>query len=913
MRLITAVLLSLVIVAAGCTTVNLSPTGEVTAQKTSAAKTDGSSAKKDEKKPPFKDWKEVLKDTEAVEGYFKTHLKRDHTLYLEIPKDRLDDEFGLVMHYSRGVGVFNLHDGLPLSDTRLMRFERHGDKVYLVHVNSNFTAEEGSAMETSLEDNRGNSVVDAFDIASEDSSSKALLIDLTGWFVSDYARIGDRIEPYFNRKPIAFDKGRSYLQQVQGFPKNVEIDALLTFKASDPPTVSSAGVSDFRSIPVGVRYSIFDLPDDPMQPRAGDDRVGYFLDAVRDFSRDREYNPYVAYITRWRLEKKDPSADLSEPVKPIVYYVDRSVPKQYRKYVKEGIEAWNKAFEAAGFKNAIVAKDPPADSAAWSAEDIRYSTVRWTAAHSMGYAIGPSQSDPRTGELLNADILISSTFVRGWANEYAEMIAPETMIDRYRAAEEAMMLLPPGTAERVCLAEMGKSHQLGLQHAAMAALGLIDGAKPLPDEVLGQALKDLIMHEVGHTLGLRHNFKSSSAVPFDRLNDMEFVRKNGLATSVMDYNPTNIAVDPSDQGFFNNVEVGAYDMWAIQYGYTPATEPAGTNGDSENLPAPAEQEKMLLESIASRSAEPLLAFNTDEDTHLGAMAVDPSSNTWDLSADPMAYAQSRRALVARIQPRIEERLIADGESYARLRGATSGLVFERVLSTLPLTKTIGGLYFNRDHKSDPNARDPFVPVPAARQREVMDFIAANIFAADAFDVDAEMLNKLPPNRLSHWGTGYTTTPVDFPIHSLISSAQSWILDQLMDNGRLTRMIDNTVRTPAGDRYTVSEFFSKLTSEIWSEIQKPSSPRDANSFRRNLQRMYVGHLTRVMLDIRPTPSSRPAPEDARSLARLELTELSDRIGGALASPSLDRTMRAHLLESKVRIDEALDVTVTVEAK
>ncbi len=911
MRRVTAVALALLIGLSGCTTVNVSPTGEATAQKTSDTKSPAT-AKKDEKKSPFKKWKDVLEDTKAVDGYFKTHLKRDNTLFLEIPADRLDEDFGLVMHFSKGVGVFNLHDGLPLSDTRLMRFERHGDKIYLVHVNSALKAAAGTPMENSLDDNRGNSIVDAFDIASEDSSTKALLIDITGFVVSDYADIADGIKPYFNRKPIAFDKGRSFVDEVQGFPKNVEIDATLTFKTGDPPIVSSAGVSDYRSIPVGVRYSIFDLPDNPMTPRVGDDRVGYFLDAVKDFSRDREFNPYVAYVNRWRLEKKDPTADVSEPVKPIVYYVDRSVPVAYRKYVKEGIEAWNKAYEAAGFKNAIVAKDAPPDSVDWSAEDIRYSTVRWTAAHSMGYAIGPSQSDPRTGELLNADILISSTFVRGWANEYAEMIAPETMIDRYRAAEEARQLLPPGVAERMCLAQMGKSHQLGLQHAALAALGMTDGAKPLPDEILGQALKDLIMHEVGHTLGLRHNFKSSSAVPFNRLNDKEFVRKNGLATSVMDYNPTNISVDPNRQGYFNNVEVGAYDVWAIQYGYAPVAVPSGTNGDSGNLPVPGDQERAMLEGIASRAAEPLLAYNTDEDTHLGPMAVDPSSNTWDLSADPMAYAMSRRDLVARIQPRIEERLIAEGEGFSRLRGAVSGLVFERVQSALPLTKTIGGLYFVRDHKGDPDARMPFTPVSADRQREVMEFLADNIFGEDAFEFDASLLNKLAPNRLSHWGTGYMTTPVDFPIHSLVASAHGWILDQLMDNGRLTRMIDNSVRTP-GDVYTVSEFFSKLTSEIWSEVQNPASARAANSFRRNLQRMYVDHLTRIMLDVRPSPRTRPAPEDARSLARLELTELSSRIGRALEIPSLDRTTRAHLLESKVRIDEALDVTLTVDAK
>ncbi|MDX1546362.1 MAG: DUF5117 domain-containing protein, partial [Rhodothermales bacterium] len=382
------------VLAAGCTTVNVTPEGaSKSAAATPAAATASASA---QKKSPFKPWKEVLKDTEAIDGYFKAHLKRDQTLYLELPPERLGTEFGMVMHLSRGVGVFNIHDGLPLSAMQLMKFERVGDQIYLVHVNPRFTADDGSAMKTSLEDNTGHSIVDAFKIESEDSTSKALLIDATSFFVSDYADVSEQLKWYYGQKPVMYDKGRSYLSAVQGFEKNVEIDALLTFKASSSPITTSAGVSDYRSVPVGVRYSLVALPEEPMQPRYADDRVGHFLDAVRDFSRDRETTPYLRFVNRWRLEPSDPEAfargEKVEPKQPIVFYIDHSVPRAYRKYVKEGIEAWNRAYEAAGYKNAIVARDAP-DDPAWSAEDARYSTVRWTAAHSMGYAIGPSQTD----------------------------------------------------------------------------------------------------------------------------------------------------------------------------------------------------------------------------------------------------------------------------------------------------------------------------------------------------------------------------------------------------------------------------------------------------------------------------------------------------------------------------------------
>lgn len=904
-----AVLLSL----AGCTTVNVTPSGEVTTGKTASTASAPSSAKKDDKKPPFKPWKEVLEDTRAVDGYFKMHIKRDNTLYAELRPDQLEKEFGLIMHFSRGTGVFGVHDGLPLSDSRLMRFERQGDKVLLVHVNHRFTADAGSPMMTSLADNVGHSIVDAFDIASQDTASKALLVDITGFVVSDYPDVGDQIKYYYANKPVSFDKGRSYVAEVQGFPENVEIDVMLTYKAGDSPRFSSAGVSDYRSVPVGVRYSLFQLPDVPMQPRFADDRIGYFTDAVMDFSRDRSPDPFRVYANRWRLEKKDHTAAVSEPVKPIAFYIDHSVPIEYRKYVKEGIEAWNKGFEAAGIRNAIVARDAPTDST-WSAEDTRYSTVRWTASYAMSYAIGPSQTDPRTGEILNSDVLISSSFVRGWANEYARFIGPEASLDAFDDADAFRRATSEAMAERMCLAEMGKSHELGFQHAALAALGVVDGTAPMTDDYLGDAIRDLIMHEIGHAIGLRHNFRSSAAIPYEHLNDREFTRKNGLTASVMDYGPTNISPERSAQGYYTNPEIGVYDVWAIQYGYAPVYKQP-TEGQFAMTGEPAtspQEERVGLRKIAQRSAEPLLAFNTDEDTHLGAMGIDPETNTWDLSSDPLKYARDRAKLVEMIEPRIETRMVEDGESYDKLRTVFGRLSFEKARSTTAVVRTIGGVRFSRDHKNTPGARQPFTPVPAARQREALQFISKNMFSEDAFQYDADLLNKLPPTRLVHWGVNRYTTPIDYPIHQVIAGRQRGVLSSLLHNGRLARMLDNEVRTP-GEPFTVAELLQTLTRDIWTEVGDGSRLRNANSFRRNLQRAYIEELTRIMLDMRPTSGTYPAPEDARSLARLELVELSAAIGRAQQASGVDRTMQAHLAESKVRIDEALDVSVTVMLK
>jgi hypothetical protein len=873
-------------------------------------------AKPPEAKPatPFKPWDEILKDTRAVDGLFRMHVKRDNTLFVEVKPSQLDKDFGMGMHFSRGVGVFNVHQGLPLSDMMLMRWRRSGDKLYLVRMNPRFTAAEGSPMRTSLDGNVGHSVLAAFAIQSEHAETKALVVDATPFFVSDYPNLGEGLKWSYGSRPVTFDRDRSFVDRVQGFPKNVEIDAALTYRATDFPTSTSVGVSDYRSIPIGVRYSLIELPEQPMQRRLADARVGHFLDAVRDFSRDRDHTPMVRYVTRWRLEKKDPNAAMSEPVQPIVYYIDHTVPHEYRKYVKEGIEGWNKAFEKAGFKNAIVAKEAPNDST-WSAEDMRYSTVRWTAAHQMGYAIGPSQTDPRTGEILNADVLISSTFVTSWQNSWQNIAGPEGMIEQHRQAERMLLELPAYQAARMCLAEMGKSHQLGMKFATLAGLGVIDGTGPMPEEFLGDAIRDLVLHEVGHTIGLRHNFKGSSAIPYDKLHDKDFTRKNGLSLSVMDYAPVNLHVDPKRQGHYWNVEVGAYDMWAIQYAYAPIYEqsPSAPFAYSGTLAKTPEAELVGLRKIASQASSPLHAYNTDEDAHLGPMAIDPLSNVWDLGSDPMRFARDRAEIVARIKPRIEQRLIADGDSYARLRGAVNGLLFEQVRSLLPVTKTVGGIYFSRDHKGDPEGRPPFTPVSAAKQREAVKLIVDNAFAPGSFKVDPAMLNKMAPNRFSDWSGGWFAAPIDFPIHATVGSMQQWLLEELLDNGRLARMVDNTVRMPGGaEAYTVAELFSSVGGAIWMELGEGGrAPRNVDSFRRNLQRAHLDQMSRIMLNLRPFPWVQPAPEDARSLARYELVELGQRIDRALAAGgSIETTTRAHLLESKARIDKAIETSYTV---
>ncbi len=900
---------------------------------------DAEAAAQEEDDTPFEEWSEVLEDTREIEGYFTFHLKRDNTLYLEVDPERLGTDFGMLAHYSRGLGDLFVQEGLPASGgTELLRLRRSGDELYLVRRNPRFTADEGSAMEASMEENVGHSVLAAFEIEGRHDSTGHLLVDATDFFVSDYANTSATLEAAYGDHPVTFDGDRSYVERVQGFPENVEIDAFLTYASGDPPAFGGPGLSDFRSIPIGIRYSIFALPEEPMERRPADLRVGHFMTAQQDFSRDQATDPYHRYVHRWRLEKTDHDRETAPPVEPIVYYIDRSVPERYRPHVREGIEAWNEAFRAAGFEDAVEARLAPDDST-WSAEDVRYSTVRWTAAHNMGYAIGPSQVDPRSGEILNADILISSEFVQGWLRTYEELVAapgarggeserassaaersgPAGLLLRHREAQEALARTRPEALPYLCMAESFRSQQMGTLYAVLAARGLLESDGEMPEEYFGAALKDLIMHEVGHTLGLRHNFRGSTDIPNDRLHDRDYTREHGVSLSVMEYAPVNLALDESEQGHYFNPSVGAYDEWAVTYAYVPLYEqPAdGPVARSGSVATTPEARSAVLSKIAGLSDDPHHAYATDEDARFGPFAVDPSANTGDLGSDPLLWARDRQRLVESVMPELSDRLVAEGESWHRLRDGVTSLYFTKWVALMPATKAVGGLYVSRDHKGQPGARPPFRPVPAERQREALDLLAEEAFSEDAFGADPTTLNRLAPDLWFDWRRSFTgMLPLDYPVHRQVLVFQRFLLQDLLHPERLHRVVDNQLRTPDGvEPFTLGELFATLTDAVWSEVARSGSPREVASVRRNLQRAHLERLEALLLreSMPGIGGEVTVPHDARALARAELTELGDRLERATrADGGLTRESRAHLEESRARIDRALEASLTMSA-
>ena len=830
---------------------------------------------------PYGEWKKLTKDTEVIHGFFTLYRKREN-LYLEIKPSQLQSPFLSIVSFARGIGSNFLLGGLPLDD-RVLQFERSGDHVLLVEVNERFTAPKGSPIDAARDLSIGNSVIASMKIESEQDSTKTLLVDLAPVVVSDVTDLAERMRASLGGKSVRFDNTRSALGKSKSFPDNTEIEALLTFSPNDRTGLGLESVPDSRFIPVTVHYSFSRLPATPMTPRDADDRVGYFMSARKDFSRDEKENFFLRYANRWRLEKKDPSAAVSEPVKPIVYYIDKTVPEKFRPWVKEGVNKWQKAFEAAGFKNAIMAVDAPDDST-FDPEDVRYSTIRWITSSEPAFgAIGPSRIDPRTGEILDADILFEASMFQSYRNLYRRFAGPE---DLAASILPSTMAVPKGMpAEQRC--DLGAA---AIDAGAMERMSLlmsdeIPPGSPVPDAYLQPAVEWAVMHEVGHTLGLRHNFRSSTSTPMDKLQDVPWTTEHGLYSSVMEYPSPNIAYDRAHQGQYWTGGAGTYDLWAIRFGYTPDAEAA--------------------RHIADESLQPGHEYSTDEDTY-PADAPDPRSNIYDLGSDPLQFARERTAYIAALwrNPKFEDRIVGNTGDLTALRRAMDTALGQYGIAAGMAVKYLGGSYVSRVHRGQPGEVDPVVPIAAAKQREALDFLSARVFAADAFAAPPRLLQRLMPERWSQWGgVDLFNSRADYNLNDRVLGIQTALLRAIMAAPLLARMREAETRSP--DAYRLSEHFTRLTSALWGEVGGVPTPAtkalDGTSTRRELQRAYLDRLGAFVTGAVPG-----APDDARALARLQLTRIDGRAARALLAGALlgDNT-RAHLMESRARIKRTLE--------
>ncbi|MCB9565086.1 MAG: zinc-dependent metalloprotease [Kofleriaceae bacterium] len=827
----------------------------------------------------LKPWAEALADTERIDGLIPVHLREDGAPLLELHAADLDHDLGLIPSLSRGTGVGYVIDGTALGDTELIQLRRVGGKVYVVRRDPVAWADTGGAGAIAAARDPGDSVLAAMPVVSEGADG-AVLVDATDWWLTEPPELVDSLLQFHAATPdtaMPLDRARSFVERVRGFPRNLEIDATLTYAPAKVPVRVPASPADGRAISVTVRWSLFALPDVPMTPRHGDDRIGYFAEVRQDLDNVdvRTVQNNVDLIHRRRLDKRDPTAAVSPPVEPIRYYLDPSIPEAYRPFVKEGVLAWNRAFEAAGIKDAIVVEDAPVD---FDYADMRYSSIHWSNSSDPGYiAYGPSQIDPRSGEILNADVIV----IADVPHMYGVSLRP----------------LPGRAGGCAAPSVVGEHLLIG---NLLAAAG---GARVDLDALIGPIIRWLTMHEVGHTLGLRHNFHGSADVPAARLHDRDWTAVHGLTASVMDYPAINVAPDGVAQGDYETPTLGDYDVLAIRYGYTPVA------GD-------AAAEEAALQDLGAQATADGLAYATDEDNWLGDWAVDPWSSAFDLGDDPVGFATQRVALLDQLAPYLADALIPDGESYAPVREALVATMASRTSVLRNALKVVGGAEVRRRHRGD--AGTPVTPVPAATQRRALALVLQQGLGDSAYAIPDDVLALAPPRRDRQLGTiNGQEVPVDLPVHALVLAQQDGLLGSLLSAPRLQRLVDNADRDPDGHALTVAEVLATTTRALFTELD--GAHPVVNSYRRGVQRAYVVRL--LALTREPdAPAAPPGgvldwndhfhgappqlPADARALARAELVALRKR-ASAVASKGGDAETRAHLEELAALIARTLD--------
>ncbi|WP_394420638.1 zinc-dependent metalloprotease [Tenacibaculum mesophilum] len=637
-------------------------------------------AKKDKPKKggiqPYE--KVVTKKYKTDEGLFKVHSKDANYLF-EIPDSLLNREMLMVTRIAKTASGIGFGGGKQ--NTQVLRWVKNKKQILLKVVSHNVVADTILPVHEAVVNSNFEPILYAFPIKAFSKDSTATVIDASPLFEGDVKAITFPQRSRKRYKISKMDKTRSYIDRISSYPQNIEVRNVKTYIAGNPPSNSSVG-----SVTMELSNSMILLPKTPMKRRYFDERVGWFTSSQTDYGLDVQKSKSVTYLDRWRLEVKDEDlekfkrGELVEPKKQIVYYIDRATPKKWRKYIKQGIEDWQIAFEAAGFKNAIIAKDAPTkeEDPDWSPEDVRYSVVRYLASP-IPNANGPHVSDPRSGEILESDINWYHnvmTLLHNWFFVQTAAINPDARGNQFK------------------------------------------------DEVMGRLIRFVSSHEVGHTLGLPHNMGSSVAYPVDSLRSAEFTKKNGTAPSIMDYARFNYVAQPEDKGVALMPNIGPYDKYAINWGYRPILDKS------------AKDEKTILNQwIKEKAGNPVYRFGHQQVRNI----IDPSSQTEDLGDDAMKASAYGIKNLQRILPRLEEWTTEDGETYEELKTMYGQVVgqFNRYMGHV--SSNIGGVY--EYFKTADQDGAVYVHVPKEHQKRALQFVNNELFKTPTWLIDENIISK----------------------------------------------------------------------------------------------------------------------------------------------------------------------------
>jgi len=783
-------------------------------------------------------------------------------LQLYVKKAQLGEEYIYQSFSLSGPTSLNLNQSMHRTNF-IFKVQRVFDRLEFSRINTSFYYDPENPISRTKDVDKPEAVFFTERINGEDGDG--YLINADALFISERL---DPVRPslppgnFYQPQVVlgGLNAMKSKYAAVRSFPENTDVIVDLAF---DNPGASVSGgtdITDPRYVRVRLQHSFIQVPKNNFKPRRDDPRIGYFGQQVTD-QTSISPTPYKDIINRWNLVKKHPADSLSEPTEPIVFWIENTTPYEYRQTIMEAGLKWNAAFEKAGFKNAIQMKIMP-DNANWDPSDIRYNVIRWVSSANPIYgAIGPSFVNPKTGQILGADITIE--WYSGSATPiFDELTAPKPL------PAAALQTMNANDYTTCTIAAELKSGLL----TGMTALDATSADKQELSEMHKQFITYLILHEMGHTLGLNHNMKSSQLWSRKEINNKALTRKWGLIGSVMDYPAINIALDRETQGDYYTTLAGPYDLWAIQYGYTPFA---------------ASDEDGGLKKLASQSTDPKLAFGNDgDDMRSPGKAMDPRVNVNDLTSDAIGYAEERFQLVNKLMENLLKKYTKEGQSFAELRSRYAVLQSQRLSAVSTISRYIGGVYVDRSFPEQHSGAKPFTPVPAATQKSAMALLSKYVFAPDAYATDADVFPYLQPQRRLF---NQSFVGDDYKISATVLNMQyTGALAHLLHPATLQRITNSQLY---GNSYSVAAVFSDLTKAIFAA----DLSTNVNVYRQYLQSAYVESL----LDIIDARS--PYDDVAKAAALNAVQKIKTQLATAIAA---NEETKAHRNLLVFRITKAL---------
>ncbi|MEJ5253075.1 MAG: zinc-dependent metalloprotease [Chthonomonadetes bacterium] len=862
--------------------------GNLRAERTGGSPIGGAAAAAQPAEAPKKKEKtieEVVKDYEKIEGLFTLYRKKEagkDTVYMEIREDQLNRLMLLQVTQSTGTGGYSLAAGNPIDDI-LFKFVQRDDQILFVVPNIRFRADENQPIARAVKRSFADAYLEAFRIEARSEERKSLLINIGDLFRSDIAQITRLAQSAGGAYGI--DREKTVINAIKNFPNNLVVQTAYHLvraggggggpSISIPGMSSGAPLADPRSLPLVINYNLFFLPENGYRPRLADPRVGYFVTEFQDFTQDKD-DQTTRYILRWHLEKADLDAPLSPPKEPIVFWLDNAIPTEYRDAVREGILWWNKAFERIGIKDAIVVKQMP-DDADWDHADMRYNVIRWVTSPSSGYAVALFRANPLTGQIVNASITVDANMTRFARAEFKRMIDPLSAFD-----PEPLPANP-----FLCNLAEEAAYQAWFGATAMKLMQSPKSTRISEAEYVKQYIREVVAHEMGHILGLRHNFIASTLHPTKDLADAERINHQGMTASVMDYTPVNIVALHSPRSAYWTQGLGVYDYWAIEYGYKPS-----------NALTP-EGELPMLRAIARRGTERGLAYQGDE----FADSVDPLITRFDLGKDPLEYWATIFRDVNLMIPQLPAKAVKLGENYYEMTRSFNGLLSMYARAASAVSRYIGGVHLRRNHRGDPNEKPPVTPVSAADQKRALALLTQYVFSPKAFNFPKEVYLKLAPDPYPDYEAMLTSRPrLDAPVRDTISGIQVSTLRRLFRPQTLSQIANNEFKARKPEEtLTMTALFEQVSNAVNAEIINGTN---VPALRRLLQRTYL----RTLADMVVNPDSE-VPDDARMLARYHLRRLKSQILAVHNRP-LDTSTRVHLDEMLSEINRVLNAQYTI---